>query len=65
MRTGFIVSFPAPQCIYAVPDDLVMNALKARLSQLDCATRGWILHGYPKTPPQAELLIQAGYEPSR
>ncbi|XP_065830261.1 adenylate kinase 8-like [Oscarella lobularis] len=48
-----------------IPDDLVMNALKARLSQLDCATRGWILHGYPKTPPQAELLIQAGYEPSR
>lgn len=48
-----------------VPDALVMNVLKSRLGQLDCATKGWVLHGFPKTPTQAELLVDEGYEPNR
>lgn len=50
---------------FAVPDDMVMKVLSGRLSQLDCATRGWVLHGFPLTREQAELLDEHGYEPYR
>ncbi|XP_074646673.1 adenylate kinase 8-like isoform X2 [Tubulanus polymorphus] len=48
-----------------VPDALVLNILKDRLSQLDCVTRGWVLHGYPRTREQAEQLTTAGFIPNR
>ncbi len=41
-----------------VPDELVTAMVKARLSQPDCAG-GFILDGFPRTLPQAELLDQA------
>lgn len=38
-----------------VPDDLVVRAIEARLSQPDAA-RGVLLDGFPRTVPQAEAL---------
>lgn len=48
-----------------VPDDLVLQLLKSRLAQLDAVTKGWVLHGFPKTREQAESLARAGYEANR
>merc|ERR1712227_846376 len=48
-----------------VPDSLVLQILKTRLSQLDCVGRGWVLHGYPKTREQGEQLNFAGFLPNR
>ena len=49
----------------SVPDDMVMQVLLGRLTQLDCASRGWVLHGFPLTRDQAELLTKAGHRPNR
>ncbi len=38
-----------------VPDDLVIELLKDRLAQPDCAN-GFVLDGFPRTIPQAEAL---------
>lgn len=38
-----------------VPDELVVNMLKERIAQDDCA-KGYILDGFPRTIPQAEAL---------
>lgn len=38
-----------------VPDDLVINLLKERISKDDCKN-GFILDGFPRTIPQAESL---------
>ncbi len=38
-----------------VPDQLVIDLIKDRLQQAD-AQKGWILDGFPRTPPQAEAL---------
>ncbi|KAL5484698.1 hypothetical protein EMCRGX_G021238 [Ephydatia muelleri] len=48
-----------------IPDDMVMQCLTKRLSQLDCTSRGWVLHGYPLNRDQAELLANVGYKPNR
>ncbi|XP_048586819.1 adenylate kinase 8-like [Nematostella vectensis] len=48
-----------------VPDDLVLQLLHQRMSRLDAVTKGWVLHGFPKTREQAEALGKAGYEPNR
>lgn len=41
-----------------VPDTLVINLLKERIAQSDCAD-GFILDGFPRTIPQADALEQA------
>ncbi len=41
-----------------VPDTLVINLLKERIAQPDCAD-GFILDGFPRTIPQADALEQA------
>jgi adenylate kinase len=41
-----------------VPDTLVINMLKERIGQPDCAN-GFILDGFPRTIPQADALEQA------
>ena len=51
--------------LLAVPDDMVLSVVRKRLEQVDCATRGWVLHGFPLTRDQAELLTTAGYNPNR
>ena len=38
-----------------VPDDVVINMVRERLSQDDCK-KGYILDGFPRTVPQAETL---------
>ena len=48
-----------------VPDSLLFPLLKERLERLDCVSRGWVLHGYPKTREQAESLEANGFSPNR
>ena len=38
-----------------VPDDVIIDIVKERLAQADCAG-GYILDGFPRTVPQAEAL---------
>ena len=51
-----------------VPDDLVIEIVRERLSRADCKP-GFILDGFPRTPAQAEaldqMLQQMGREPVR
>ncbi|MBR9698832.1 adenylate kinase [Candidatus Woesearchaeota archaeon] len=42
-----------------VPDDLIIDMLKERLSHDDCS-KGFILDGFPRTIPQAEALENSG-----
>lgn len=48
-----------------IPDDMVMKLVTHRLSQVDCATRGWVLHSFPFSREQAELLNDANLAPNR
>jgi len=48
-----------------LPDNIVLKCLTERLSKLDCATKGWVLRGYPRSRHQAEALSEAGYAPNR
>lgn len=42
-----------------VPDDIIINIIKDRLSNPDCSN-GFILDGFPRTVPQAEYLEKSG-----
>lgn len=42
-----------------VPDDIVIELVKRRLEQPDCA-RGYVFDGFPRTLPQAEALRREG-----
>ncbi|HTJ95645.1 MAG TPA: adenylate kinase [Pararobbsia sp.] len=42
-----------------VPDDLIINLVKERLAEPDCAN-GYLFDGFPRTIPQAEAMKQAG-----
>jgi len=39
-----------------VPDEIVIDALKKRISEPDCVEKGFILDGYPRNIPQTEAL---------
>lgn len=43
-----------------VPDEIIINIVKDRLAQEDCAKQGWLLDGFPRTAAQAEAMLQAG-----
>ena len=43
-----------------VPDDVIIGIVMARLKKPDCATRGWLLDGFPRTRAQADALSKAG-----
>ncbi|CAE7293426.1 unnamed protein product [Symbiodinium sp. CCMP2456] len=45
-----------------VPDDVVVSVLKERLADSDCASRGVLLDGFPRTRAQAESLRRVGVE---
>ena len=51
--------------IFTVPDDMVMQMLSRRLCQLECAVRGYVLHGFPLNRDQAELMMTNGHKPNR
>lgn len=51
--------------ILSVPDDVVLALLRDCLDTVDCSTRGWVLHGYPRTREQAELLEATGHVANR
>lgn len=42
-----------------IPDDVIIEVVKARLSEPDCKN-GFILDGFPRTIPQAEALTESG-----
>ncbi|PWW44659.1 adenylate kinase [Melaminivora alkalimesophila] len=42
-----------------VSDDLIINLVKERIAEPDCA-EGFLFDGFPRTIPQAEALKQAG-----
>ena len=42
-----------------VSDDLIINLVKERITQADCAN-GFLFDGFPRTIPQAEALVDAG-----
>ena len=42
-----------------VSDDLIINLVKERISQADCA-QGFLFDGFPRTIPQAEAMRAAG-----
>ena len=51
--------------MFKVPDSLILQLLKEKLGSLDCVSKGWILHGFPKTREQAEALDAAGFNPNK
>ena len=42
-----------------VPDDIIIDLVKARLKQADCA-QGYLFDGFPRTVPQADAIKAAG-----
>ncbi|CAI9739707.1 adenylate kinase 8-like [Octopus vulgaris] len=48
-----------------LPDGVVITIVKERLTQLDCMTCGWVLHGFPRNLFQAQDLDDAGLFPTR
>ncbi len=42
-----------------VPDDIIINLVKERIKEGDCA-KGFLFDGFPRTIPQAEAMKQAG-----
>ncbi|XP_060106622.1 adenylate kinase 8 [Heteronotia binoei] len=50
---------------WPVADNLIIKALLDRLNSLDCYTRGWVLHGFPRDEDQAKLLKNVGVVPNR
>ncbi len=42
-----------------VPDDIIINLVKERIKDGDCAN-GFLFDGFPRTLPQAEAMKQAG-----
>ncbi|KAJ4458909.1 putative Adenylate kinase 2; chloroplastic [Paratrimastix pyriformis] len=44
-----------------VPDELVINLLKDRISQPDCERKGYLLDGFPRTEVQALFLKKEGF----
>ena len=42
-----------------VSDDLIINLVKERIAQSDCA-KGFLFDGFPRTIPQAEAMKEAG-----
>lgn len=44
-----------------VSDDIIINLVKERISQLDCAN-GFLFDGFPRTIPQADAMKAAGVQ---
>eukprot|EP01028_Stygiella_incarcerata_P001329 TRINITY_DN1221_c0_g1_i2.p1 TRINITY_DN1221_c0_g1~~TRINITY_DN1221_c0_g1_i2.p1 ORF type:complete len:469 (-),score=131.11 TRINITY_DN1221_c0_g1_i2:169-1575(-) len=48
-----------------VPDDVIINMVRDRLSQTDCKNKGWLLDGFPRTKSQALALSAMGVLPDK
>ncbi|KAI6652154.1 Adenylate kinase 8-like isoform X2 [Oopsacas minuta] len=48
-----------------LPTELLIKVLLPRLSTLDAAKRGWVLHSFPNTGEEAQSLISEGVLPNR
>ena len=48
-----------------VPDSIICELVKSRISQPDCQEKGWLLDGFPRTPEQAHFLIQNHITPTK
>jgi len=48
-----------------LPDDLMVRCINERLARIDCQTKGWILHGFPKNSVQAESINMLGHRPNK
>jgi adenylate kinase len=46
-----------------VPDSLIIGVICDRLKESDCAEKGWLLDGFPRTKSQADALSAAGMVP--
>lgn len=58
VKAGTALGLKAKQFMDAgqlVPDELIVNMMRSRLAEDDCA-KGFILDGFPRTVPQAEAL---------
>lgn len=52
---GVIAKFHIDQG-HLVPDDVTCEIVEKRLSEDDCKKKGYLLDGFPRTIPQAEML---------
>ena len=48
-----------------VPDAMMLEMLKEKLTSGDCRSTGWVLEGYPSTATQARAMCTAGLLPTR
>lgn len=46
-----------------VPDELIIDVILERLQHPDCASRGWLLDGFPRTAAQASAMVSQGIIP--
>lgn len=46
-----------------VPDEVVVEMVKSRLSSADVQQQGWLLDGYPRSASQAEAIEKEGIRP--
>uniref|UniRef100_K3WJG2 Cilia- and flagella-associated protein 61 N-terminal domain-containing protein n=1 Tax=Globisporangium ultimum (strain ATCC 200006 / CBS 805.95 / DAOM BR144) TaxID=431595 RepID=K3WJG2_GLOUD len=46
-----------------VPDELIIDVILERVQQSDCARRGWLLDGFPRTATQARAMLTRGVIP--
>lgn len=46
-----------------VPNEVVIDMVKERLSRKDAQENGWLLDGYPRSEDQAKALEEAGIHP--
>lgn len=46
-----------------VPNDIIVNMVKERLSQPDAQRKGWLLDGYPRSQSQADAIEATGLRP--
>lgn len=53
-----IIEIDCLECFHLVPDSLLMQLIRERLSQKDCIAKGWVMIGFPRTREQAESLAR-------
>ncbi|KAF0308572.1 Adenylate kinase 8 [Amphibalanus amphitrite] len=57
--TDFLASNMTP------PEELILSLVRQRLSEDDCRSQGWVLHGFPRDSAQAEHLSESDVFPNR